>query len=546
MNLASGVPIMSTASTAQTIDSHQHDYDHLLASMQQQFESIGDVPLFLTDATGLWEAFLAGLEPGRQQHYTCNACKSFVLHFGGLVTIDTNGVTSSPLWGLHVPAFDGLDNAFRAMAKIVQKAKVTGVFLAERPMLGIPTVGGWSHFHLQVHPANVNTSELLTAGQRIAEKRAEFKMLVHGLADFPLTDVQQARDLLANGQLYRGEKSLGLADWLVGLHTNRNRVLPNKRACENITWLALARAPAGWAHVRSGVLGTLLEDIQAGLPFFEIKAKWDAKLDATKYMRPQAAPKAGNIAQAEKIMATLRSGGALRRRFALLHELDILWAPPPAQPPAGNPKNSPLFGHLHPDRQAPKEAITTPPVTMTWVKFAATILPNAVKVEYEVVNARKPYCAFVTAVDPNAPPILQWDREERRNPVSTYVYKDGSVPSKWNLRIGWCQVNAFTLQPCNWYGNKMAKEGNVVMAILEGCRDTDHSRSGGFFPEILRSEYNSIRSTLEAYANGALIEGKEAATACGISMSGTKWPSTTFRVTTATGNVSLYKLDRWD
>ncbi len=75
------------------------------------------------------------------------------------------------------------------------------------------------------------------------------------------------------------------------------------------------------------MIGTLLEDLTAGLPFAQIKAKFDAKMDALNYQRPAAAPAAGNIARAEKIIAKLKTEGSLDRRFARLDEIQKLWVP---------------------------------------------------------------------------------------------------------------------------------------------------------------------------------------------------------------------------
>jgi len=41
---------------------------------------------------------------------------------------------------------------------------------------------------------------------------------------------------------------------------------------------------------------------------------------------------------------------------------------------------------------------------------------------------------LVTAKHPEAPPILQWDSPDKRNPVSLYVYVNGSATADWNLR----------------------------------------------------------------------------------------------------------------
>ena len=125
----------------------------------------------------------------------------------------------------------------------------------------------------------------------------------------------QALKLLKSEALYRSEKVLGQAQWLYDLH----RALPSRRNRDHVLWRAVAAAPAGFCHPRSSMIGTLLEDLAAGMPFDDVSRRFAEKMHPLLYQRPQAAPSAGNIAQAEKIVAafafvlrrTLGVGGPL-------------------------------------------------------------------------------------------------------------------------------------------------------------------------------------------------------------------------------------------
>jgi hypothetical protein len=296
------------------------------------------------------------------------------------------------------------------------------------------------------------------------------------------------------------------------------------------------------------MIGTLLEDLAAELPFDQVEAKFAARMHPLQYQRPQAAPSAGNIERAEKIVATLRSAGALERRFARLGDVQALWLPgTPSARAASKPEKQGVFSHLR-TAGAPPAAIDMPPVTMTWEKFARTVLKTAVSIEFVVPSGKGPYTALVTAKNADAPPILQWDFEDRRNPVSLYVYVAGSPPEQWNLRPGdHHPVTAITLQPWMWHPTKkFDHQGAGVVFLLKGAKDLKHERSGGFFPSYLKSEYHEIRATMEAYAKDAVIAGKDEAEACGIVLTkGGAW-NHSFRVTTEDGVCLAYKLDRWD
>ena len=184
---------------------------------------------------------------------------------------------------------------------------------------------------------------------------------------------------------------------------------------------------------------------------------------------------------------------------------------------------------------------------MTWEKFARTVLPSAESIELFIPNASRSYLALVTAADPAAPPILQWDSPERRNPVSWYVYSQGSTPERWNLQPEtYCTVTAVTLLPCLWdAGRKFDHQGVGAVLILDGARDLLYATGAGFFPEDLRSELHPVRSTMEAYVKAAVVAGKDAATACGLDLrKGGRW-NHLLRVTSRIGRAS-YLLDRWD
>lgn len=526
------------------------DYDPYLARFRENFrEAAAGQHLFTTDADPdlLWSEYLGGLAPEARQHHTCHACREFVRRFGGLVKIAEDGRAYPVFWG-------GVDGAYgeshERVRRAVAAARVTGVHLSGEQVWGRPTTGEWHHLSVvpdRVHPR----SPLKTAAQAAAEKREDYGVLCRGLADFPLDVVERALTIIESDQLYRDEKIAGPARWLRDLHLMR-AAAKDHRQRDNVTWRAVAAAPPGFCHARNTMIGTLLEDLTAGLPFDAIKSRFDSKMNPLQYQRPQAPPSAGNLARAEKIVAELRSAGALERRFARLEDVQsFVWRPAVA-PTARSGGAGPVFGHLTPKGVAPAATeMRIPATTMTWRKFAEEVLPGAERIELLVPSTgTMQLLALCAAVRPDSPPILQWDREDRRNNVNWYVYPGGSAPDRWNLVPGRSvAVTGITRFPHQWdpdrtYPHHM--EGAVL--ILEGCRDLRPLGGAALFPEVLRAEYREIRSSIEAYSRVAKIQGAEDATACGLDLrKGAKWQNVTLRVTSANGKRVLdYALDRWD
>jgi hypothetical protein len=501
----------------------------------------GGKPLFTTDAKELFAEYLAHLPASVRQWHNCHACRRFIGRYGHLVIINEQGTTTSALWDV-ADAPPEVAAGIGRLQQLVNKARVTGVFYSACPIWGEPITGKWRHLAVIPPDERIWTRATQTAFQATAEKREDYKNILRALTELPLAAVLQSITLLKTDSLYRSEKCLGVAEWLRGLHEMRARV-KHKGTRDNLTWLAVATAPAGVCHPRASMIGSLLEDILAGLPFDDVSKKFAAKMHPLRYQRPQAAPSAGNIAQAEKVVAQLAEAGALARRFARLEEVQALWVPRTSSPEKAPGEG--VFAHLKPKGIPPVPEMTRPPVTITWTKFLQSVLYEAERIEYRVPQQGN-FCALVTAVDPAAPPILQWDSAEDRNPVSWYVYHAGSPAAQWGLpAYALVPVTAITYQPSMWKGD-FTHQGKSVLFLLAGARDTGMKGAGlALFPEILKSEFHGIRATIEAFSRAGQLAGAEEASACGIRLQqGQPWAER-FRVQSE-GAVIDYVLDRWD
>lgn len=530
-------------STTSSLDTEGDDYQHLVASARSAIGS----PLFTTNAEGLYDVFLSTLPVSRRQHHQCRACRRFVDRFGSLVTISPDGTWEPLLWSRELSFFQ---ETCRALHLRVSGARVTGVFLSSKPVWGLASntsrKSGLEWHHLHVRPTGEMVrrgSPIKTDAQAMAEKREDHGMLCRGLAEFSLETVRQAHTLLTTGAIYRSEKCIGVAKWLLDLHHALSQT-KHKVFRDNIIWRAVATAPPGFCHVRSTMISTLLEDLAAAKPFEDIKRSFDAKMSPLEYQRPQAAPTDGQLAAAEAVVFKLASAGSLARRYATLEEVlpHAIWTPKGPKPKESAES---VFGHLKSKSNAP--SIDVPAQPMTWDKFSWTVLPTADRVELLVTHDHGPYFAFVTATHSDAPPILQWDNEGKRNPVSWYLYASGSVGSWWGLIEGqFHDVTAITLQPSGWT-SEASHQSDGAYLIVRGAHDTYSERAGlALFPEILKNDYRAIRAAIEAYSQSRTLDGKESATACGLAIqkSAGTW-NQTVRVTVAGARV-LYRLDRWD
>lgn len=516
---------------------HEHDYSALLTGVLTSFDYVARSSrhLFMTDAADLNDIYLDNLPEQRQVH-DCSACRRFIETFGGLVHIAATGEQTPAMWRPDtVPEF--YRASFEALHARVAKARVTSVHLSPLIKYGTPETGSWKHMAVPVPTAMIYTGQAITAGQAMAAARENFRTVTTALQEFTPDMLDQALRLFQGDHLARSEKFVMPVAWLRKLHDR-----PKGPLGHNQLWAAIAAAPEGFCHPKSSVIGPLLVDIANGLPFADIKRKFDAMIGPLVYQRPQAAPAAGNIRAAEALVEKLGIAPSLLRRFAKLEELELIWTPKAAKE-TGPGTGVGVFGHLK-----AKDAFTVPPVdlpatTMTWAKFSRDVLPNADRLEL-LAPYNGNYIAITAAVNPDAPPILKWDIAEQRNTCSVYVYHGGSPAQRWSVQAGWVEVTGLTPFPQLWHGPDNRHLGEGLVAVLKGCVDTNASSGSAIFPENLKAELHGIRPTIEAYSKSAPLAGREEATACGYALSKSD-AKCTVRVFMA-GAWSSYRIDRWD
>ena len=389
-------------------------YGELLAGIRQEFDKStkgGSTPLFTTNAGDLYGLLLDGIPEEARQHYNCNACRHFVNRYGGLVKIDEKTGKQAPvMWPEKAPAF--FSEAVKKIRRKVSAATVTGVFITSERQLGTPVTGSWEHMAVKVPEPMVHRKRLKNAFQEAAEKAEDYGLLASAIGKYRTETVETAVNLLRSEALYRSENVLGMAEWFLEvLQLVKEKRDARNRATRNIIWYKAATAPVGFCHISSNVIGTLLDDIAAGYDFNTVSRKFAEKMNPLQYQRPQAAPSAGNVVQAERIVEKLGIANSLKRRYARLDEIQTIWRPMPAKKAGG--VSAGVFARVatkEQQRETPN-AMSGPTVTITWEKFQRTVLGSARKIEFYVPGKEDCYTAILTAEDQEAPPIILWDTE---------------------------------------------------------------------------------------------------------------------------------------
>lgn len=520
------------------VESHDHDYSALLESLQRSFNvAAAEGPLFATDAADLNELYLDSL-PGERQFHNCSCCRRFLEAYGGLVTVGLGNTLVPAMW--TVPGVsDFYDPVFEALHARVRKARIVAPFLSKLSVWGTPETAPWTHMAVHVPREIAYRERVLTAGQAMAAAKENFRIVATALVDFKSPMLDEALRILGADALARSEKFIGPVKWL---RTLQDR--PKGKLGENALWKAIATAPDGYCHPRASMVGPLLEDIAAGLPFADIKARFDAKMHPLRYQRPQAPPSAGNIKAAEALAEKMGIAPSLERRFARLEDIperEHVWKPSVVEAAAAK---SGVFGHLKAKNADTVRPVDMPASTMTWDKFARTVIPAAEQMQIHVPSNGR-FIALTTAVHDDAPAVLKWDRDDARNPVAWYVYPSGSPAHQWGLTAGsWANISAIAPFPNQWGDKPMPFLAEGVILLIEGSADSRVGSGNALFPECLREEMHAVRSTIEAYSRSAVMAGRAEASACGYDVRKSS-ADCNLRVL-AKGAWNSYRIDRWD
>ena len=517
-------------------------------AIQARFESLcadKRTVLFGTNiGDQLFLAYLDALPAQDRQYHNCRTCQRFFDNYGGLVLIRADGSTESAMWSAE-DAPEYYKPAVKALIKAVKQARVNRVFYTGEAQWGTLETGEWCHYALTLPRALshlVCNERIYTAFQQSAEKSEDFKNVIRALEEYNENTLSNALVLLRADDLYRAEKVLGPVEWLYNLNREREANL-NAVARNNLVWRAIATAPKGYAHPRSSMAGTLLDDLAAGMDRETVKARFASKMHPLQYQRPTAAPTEGNIKRGEELVAKLGIAESLQRRYARPEDVtELLWQPTPVEtetkPPGG------VFGHLNKKSRAGTQTVI-PEATMTWAKFMRTVVPEALEIDIRCPS-RGSYVPLTTAVNPSAPPILQWDREGQRNPVSWYCWHGGSPAAQFGLQgNAWAPLWGITKKPCHWNGNSLSNFGPGAMFLVQGAKESRFNGGLALFPETLRSELHEVRSTIEAHSRSGVLGNTEGPHAVAVCMEASAGITVDLRVKTAIGT-TVYKIDRWD
>jgi len=369
--------------------------------------------LFVTDVDrdALWEAYLNGFEdPIIRQEHNCNCCRSFIKHYGNLVSIK-NGIMTS-IWN-----FDSIAEYKKSVAgmhALILQSSVRDVFVSTDLEMGTnkntsSTGVVWEHFYCSL-PAAIRYRGNDTIGSAMGSYKDDYSVLQRSLTEIKKEAVDIVLELIEQNSLYKGVEYKHML-------TEYRKVITLYEKAENkdlFVWEMSRIVPQTVSRIKNVSIGTLLLDLSEGKELDQAVTSFERMVAPSNYKRPTAIVTKAMIEQAEKTIIELGLQDTLGRRYAVRDDIsvnDVLFA---------NRSSSEVLGILG----ELKEDLVVNPKTLSKVeeisvdKFMDDVLPNASSIEVLVENSHMSnFTTLIAPKVPDAPGLFKWN-----NPFSwSYV-----------------------------------------------------------------------------------------------------------------------------
>lgn len=453
--------------------------------------------------------YLAAAPAEQQQHLNCVCCTTFLGRWGSLVVGNEKGEIHSPFWK-DFEASDELEEEVRVIfgkiRQLVESAKVVGPFALTGGYHGHVTTGGWDHFALTVEQfAKIKKLPGTLTDPKVFElKLVNYRSLgVNIQRHYRLVEMEATLLKMKHGVFTSNSSVAKMLEYHIRIAKVLMEVSGDVK--RNRMWY-FAITGYGTLNLSDKVLLVLLDMVHEGMADDVIQAAWRPMIASDNYLRPKEAPQERLIKEAESLIAELGLEPSLDRRAARIDEL----LPHATWEPVKNTEKSGVFGHLRTkeddsadsENSRTRELLRTTPKPVTWREFVGDILPTAQSVQLVTRGMVSGYGGINTAVNDDAPPIIKWDKMEKRNPFTHYVTNQLMRVTDTPLT----DVLGVIPLPNMWSG-----DSTYIGAFLP-LKDTNKPDVGGIalFPRMLIPELHQIRSVMESYSNSSTLQDMDA------------------------------------
>ena len=392
------------------------DFIAFKLALQRQFNLMKTGELFRTKAgkdemwTEYLESFPSGSDPIFRERTThdCNCCKQFIRAVGNMISIIDNKFVS--IWDVKLD--DEYQIVANSMSRFVKSKAIENFFLHYESTAGTDknnelkdgVTKTWEHFYFQLPSKFVRNDDKI--GSELAELSSTKDVMLRSLTEITTDSINTVVDLIKQGSLLRGDEKLETVLAFQKLKKAFDKLEDKKRAHNIFCWSRVKTTPPNVARMRSDVIGTLLVDLSEDVDLEIAVAKFEDKVNGSKYQRPTALVTEKQKQEAKQDFKDLGLEGAENRRYAVMEDISI---------------NNVLFA----DRSAKKrmtDAFDAVPTKATSKqksldtieeipieKFLSDILPNIDSMEVMFENKHTPnLMSLIAPADMTAKTMFKW------------------------------------------------------------------------------------------------------------------------------------------
>lgn len=387
--------------------------DQLKANFTKLRETAESFYHTAVDKDALWDAYITTFPEadGIRQSFVCNSCRSFIKHYGNLVTLK-NGVLTS-IWDFEV-ADPTYQTALNRMSALVKAAPIRDVFLTDTLKLGCEsntqliesTITRWFHFSIPL-PKTYPVLQTRTIETKKNDLRTGKQVLKRALDELKPEATEIALDLINQGALYRGNEHRSILETF--LRIQQHYALVDPVAQDLFCWEVLNSKGGHVARIRNSAIGTLLIDISEDVDLDTAVRKFEKVMAPSNYKRPAGVITSKRmLEEAERTLQELGLINSLGRRFAVLDDV--------------NASNKLFTGNVRSVLQAAsvfdelRDELPVNPRSLSRVAevtlndFLAGVLPNATSIEVLFENRHSDnLVSLIAPQNMDAPSLFKWD-----------------------------------------------------------------------------------------------------------------------------------------
>lgn len=459
------------------------DFEVFSSKVHAQFTKMSKDELYTVDISGdtLYELYLSAFPEGTNSIYKertehdCSCCKNFIRNIGLVVSIQNNKLVT--VWDVVDVPFP-YDVVAKVLADRVRSTKIASVFRSSEPQYGAQVtrqllengqVKNWNHFHGKIATKHYSRN----SGEFVGRFNTMVQTCKRGFVELTQDSLETIQDLIKSKALYRGEEHSRSVEAFTKARREYFKLTPEQR--DAYLWQN-AQAVGGF---RNSVIGTLAQDLSAGVDLETAVRSFEVKVAPANYKRPTALITPRMIEDAMKTIEKLGLESALDRRHARLSDVSInnvLWADGSAKAVMKNALKESLL------EAATNDYKVTGAIDISIDEFVKTVLPKTSSMELFVKNSHQNKFVSVTApAQENSGKLFKWNNDfgwsydgNITDSIKERVKKaGGNVNADFRVSLSWFNYDDLDIHAEDPYNR------HIYFCNKAGILDVDMNAGGG-------------------------------------------------------------------